>query len=351
MYNESMQSQQNKTMKSAALIGKRKFRFADETIPEIKNPDDVLIKLSYVSICADDILFFAQEKCGTSSGLVCHEFSGTIEALGSEARNIGFSIGDKVSGYPWLFCGKCPYCRSGREHLCINMKNSQSCAREYIVLKDRQIHKLPKGVSLLSGSMTELVATSLHGLEKARLSFGQSVLILGGGGAGLTLLQLTAMHGAVNITVSESMASKRSLAMQLGASFVIDPSQENLFMRAMQITKDMGYDLIIDATGKSHSALKGSIGMLARGGTLLVFSFHYMEAPIPLDLSELYFKECSVCTSFQAPYMLPKACETLTRLKMEKIVGKIFPFSMIQEAFECAEHGSYPRVVIEFENG
>lgn len=348
MYQDIVRNENKRKMKSAILAGKRRFEFVEETLPEIRYPDDVLIKISYVSICADDIIFYAQEKSGTTGGLVCHEFSGIVEGLGTDAKHMGFSIGDHVSGYPWLFCGKCPYCRSGREHLCINMKNSQSCTREYIVLKDRQIHKLPKGVSLLSGSMTELVATSLHGLDQAGLTFGQNVLILGGGGAGLTLLQLASMRGAFNLTIAEAMPSKRSLALRLGASYVIDPTQENLFMRAMQITHDMGYDLIIDAMGRSQSAIKGSIGMLSRGGTLLVFSFHYMESPVPLDLSELYYKECSICTSFQAPYMLPKACSTLTNLKMESLVGKIFPFSQIQQAFECAEHGSYPRVVFKF---
>lgn len=333
-------------MKSAVLTKKRQFEFIEEDIPKITHPDDVLVKVAYVSICADDLIFFNQEHVDISPHAMCHEFSGIIVALGQEAEQAGFSVGDRVSGYPWLFCGKCPNCRSGKENLCINLNTSQGCTKEYILLKDRQIYQLPDSVSLVAGSMTELVATGLHGFDRAHFTPGKSVLILGGGGAGLTLLQLALIYGGCKVTVSEPLSAKRSLAQKFGAEFVINPSEENLFLRSMQITQDLGYDLIVDATGKAQT-LNGSVGLLARGGTLLVFSFHYLEKPFLVDLSELYYKECSICTSYNAPYMLPKACELLKRLQMETLVGKIFPFSQIQQAFEIANHGYYPRVVFQ----
>jgi threonine dehydrogenase-like Zn-dependent dehydrogenase len=215
---------------------------------------------------------------------------------------------------------------------------------EYLVVKDRQIAILPGGASLIAASLTELLASCIHGIDRVNIRPGQTVLILGAGGAGLIMLQLAKLQGAARLTVSEPVKSKCLIARQLGADYVIDPEKDNLAMRAMEITDGLGYNIIIDAS-RNRDAAQQAAKLLSKGSSFLIFSLYYIQDQMTLNLSALYTKECNILTSYMAPYMLPRAIELLPRINMEALIGACFPFEQIQQGFEAV--GRYPRVIIQ----
>lgn len=336
-----------KLAKIATKDGQAKIHMVDVPEPQVLHGDDVKIKIHYVTICAEDMneFIYGATEYFYDRG-TCHEYSGEIVDLGEDAKWMGFSVGDRVSGYSWCFCGMCPYCRRGLENLCLNIVKYQGALAEYVVVKDRQIYILPREVSMLEGCMTELVSSCIHATELAGMAMGKTCLILGGGGAGQTFVRLAKLQGASRITLSEPLGSKRLLAKKRGVDYVVDPTKESLLERCMDITDSLCFDIIIDATGNAES-LDGITGLLGRGGVLMLTSMPRLKAKFVMGLFEAYNKEYAVRTSFMAPHLLPRTMEILSEMHMQELVGRIFQMHQAQQAFEAARTKKYPRVAID----
>lgn len=315
--------------------------------PQIKEPSDVKIRVHYAGICTNDIMVWDNKlHLPYDNDGIGHEFSGEIVDLGDSAREFGLCVGDRVSGLSWQFCGKCPYCRSGRENMCINMSSFVGAMAEYIVVKDRMVCKLPDEVSMEDGCMTEAVAIALHGIQRVGIKPGDSVLIIGGGISGQIMVQLAKMRGASSITVCEQVRSKCLLAMKQGADFTIDPLKDNLVEATDEITGSLGYDVIINISRNPETVSLLS-GLMAKGGRVLLFRQYTLNETATLNLSELYVKECSIYTAYLAPYILDTTVKILPKLRLSSLVGKIMPFENVQEAFETYSSGRYPRILMK----
>lgn len=336
-------------MKQVQKTGKHKVELVEVPEPMIMEPSDVKIKVHYAGICTNDILVWNDNlHISYNNDGIGHEFSGEIVELGDSAREFGFSVGDHVSGLSWQFCGKCPYCRSGRENMCINMSNFVGSMAEYIVVKDRMVCVLPDEVSLEEGCMTEAVSLALHGLRRVGISPADNVLVMGGGMSGQILSQMAKMQGAASVTMCEKIKSKRLLGKQLGADYIIDPSRQNLVYEAEQITDSLGYDVIINTS--SDPEIVGTLpGLLAKGGRILLFRQYKPTEMAMLNLSEMYVKECSIYTAYLAPYMLDAAVKLLPKLNLSAVVGKVMDLEDVQEAFETYASGLYPRVLLKID--
>ena len=99
-------------MRLVRYAAPRKIEIITAEKPQVSGPDDVLVRIAYAGICDDDIPLYTMDTVNwpLPSAIAGHEFSGTVEALGENARKNGFCEGDRVSGQAWLFCGTCHYC-------------------------------------------------------------------------------------------------------------------------------------------------------------------------------------------------------------------------------------------------
>lgn len=100
------------TMKAVVRYDKRPeaFEVRDMPVPEI-GPDEVLVKVAYAGICGTDPHTYRSEDAGLEEPLIQgHEYSGTIEALGSEVT--GWVVGDRVAPESCVYyCGTCKLCQ------------------------------------------------------------------------------------------------------------------------------------------------------------------------------------------------------------------------------------------------
>jgi propanol-preferring alcohol dehydrogenase len=86
-------------------------------LPE-PGPRDIVVHVLACGVCRTDLHVVDGDLKRPKRGVIPgHEIVGRVVAMGSDVR--GFAIGDRV-GIPWLgaTCGRCPYCREGRENLC-----------------------------------------------------------------------------------------------------------------------------------------------------------------------------------------------------------------------------------------
>ncbi|MFN3698911.1 MAG: alcohol dehydrogenase catalytic domain-containing protein, partial [Dictyoglomus sp.] len=217
--------------------------------------DEVLIKVLASGICGTDLHVFAGKAYGKEGIIRGHEFSGKVIAIGEKVK--GIKEGDLVAVDPNITCGYCYYCRRGEIHLCENLRaigvDVNGGFAEYCKVPFKQLYSFSSNISPLEAAMMEPVACALHGIEKIGIKLGDSVLIVGGGALGLILMQLAYIHGASKVVVVEPIESKRKVAKELGATYVIDPLKEKVDEIIKDLTQGRGVDVGIEAVGKGDT--------------------------------------------------------------------------------------------------
>lgn len=315
--------------------------------PSILEPDDIKIRMRYVGISSSnagnalkqDIAFFQERSIG-------FEFSGEITELGSQAYEIGFSIGDRVSGLSYNYCGNCYYCRNGKENMCLNVVSSISTLSEYVIMKPKQICVLPDNVSLQVGTLFAAVSNGIHAVERSGLCIGDKVLVLGGGPFGQIIVQLAKLRGANQVILSEPIAAKRSFALQKGADFAIDPTSDNLLRITNKLTDSRGFNVIFDACN-SAVPLQHCVNALARGGVIVMNSLRPKYENQILPISALCSKAGSIVFIHLPPFLMERTTEILHKLDLDGIIDKVFNADDISDALKTSSRGELLKILLK----
>lgn len=328
----------------------------DAPEPRLVEDDDVKIKVEYCGVCGSDLHFLRKEMdflvlADTDHYPLGHEAVGRITELGPKATAKGLKVGDPVIYYFNQYCGKCHYCRNGQEHLCTNIKSNMAAMADYIVTGEQTVFKLDEDTDLAKAVFHEPISVCLHGIDLAKIKPGQSVMISGGGGIGLILLQLAKLSGATELTLSEPIAWKREVATKLGAVHTIDPTAEDVGEAARRYTGSLGYDVVIEASGSTR-ACPGALDAVGRGGLLEFFAALYdVNYNFPLNLQAAFFKEVTIVAGvFQSPYAFPRTLGLFKVLDIDTLMsdGCVFEAEQYQEAFEAQMSGKMIKSILKF---
>jgi len=333
------------TMKQLWFTEKDKIELREVDIPEVGR-EMVKVKIAYAALCATDVHQVTMGVLGAKPPMpLGHEASGIIEELGEGAEKYGFKVGDKVCLNAISSCGNCPACKRGQRQYCENAQTTGAMA-EYVVTHVSTIFKIPDDADLKKYCLVEPACCTIRAMDLAGLKHGDTVAISGVGGIGSILLNMILLAGGAKVTAIDPVESKRKMALEMGASYVIDPFNEDLEKRAMEITDGLGFDFIFEASG-SPKAAEPCLKMMAKCGTVVYFAVFPPKYEMPLNLYELYMKEGRIQTVFTTPSIMPRAINIIPRLQLDKIIGKIMPLDQAVEAFELFNKSIYPKILLE----
>jgi threonine dehydrogenase-like Zn-dependent dehydrogenase len=333
-------------MKAFCKMEDGSLQFCQIEEPYVVSPDDVKIKIKYNTICSDDIRIDQEGDYFSREGILGHEMCGVIVDLGEQAKIDGFSIGDKVSGLPVCYCGRCSLCKKQKYHCCLELKVTTGTICEYVVWKSRQIVKLGDEISYKVGCLIEPVAAVLEAVEKINISFGDSVAIFGAGFTGLMFIKLAKMKGATNITVIEPLSYRRELAKQYGADHVLDYNDKYLKVKTIKLTDFIGFDVIIETTANSQ-VVEDALGVIAKGGTLLLFGQYGVNQKFSVNALQMYGNNITICSSFLSNSKLEVAAKILSRLPVDELLTIEFPFEKAIEAFQMEKMYKHIKIAIK----
>jgi (R,R)-butanediol dehydrogenase/meso-butanediol dehydrogenase/diacetyl reductase/L-iditol 2-dehydrogenase len=326
-------------------------------IPErnIKGPTDVKVKIAYAAVCGSDLhdvngdfddLFREKFTAGHNIG---HEASGYIFELGEKATAKKLKVGDKVSLYYNYYCGKCHYCRIGKEHLCENIEVILGFMSDYVVVDEQMVFKLPDDADMRQAALVEPVSISLHGVDMCRIKPGCSVAVSGGGGIGNITMQLARMSGACRLTVFEPIPWKREVALEAGADYVLDPTEKEFSEKAKAITDGRGFDVIFECSG-APSTIASCYSLLARGGILELLALFKPE--ITLDAISQFNamqREATIIAGvFQSPYTMERAVELYRKLNTTALTASTFEPEDFLKGFKAQRDGKCLKTMFHF---
>ncbi len=223
--------------------------------------------------------------------IIGHEFCGIVEEVGEDAEtlqswglhsDIIVEKGDYVTAEMHIPCGHCALCRTGNEHICMNVRvkgvHLDGCYAQYVVVPRRNVILLGKHGDLSQipprlGAFLDALGNAVHTIEVAEVG-GKSVAILGLGPLGLMATLLARIYGAARIYVTErvDVEHRFELARAFGADVCFDVNQpvHELYRDVRRREKEaQGVDVVLEMSG-SPSAYRDAFELVRNGGTVVL---------------------------------------------------------------------------------
>jgi (R,R)-butanediol dehydrogenase/meso-butanediol dehydrogenase/diacetyl reductase len=268
----------------------------DRPVPEA--PGDAILRVGACGICGSDLHASGIEGLLEPGAIMGHEFAGEIVELGPEP--IGdWRIGDRAFSLGNYSCGRCGPCRDSRSHFCEEVVqigeliegSLPGAYAEFIRVSTNDLVRLPNHITYEVGALLEPLCTGMVSVRLADLRAGDRVLILGGGPIGLAIAQLCRLLGARRVVVSEPVASRRELALSLGATDTMDPAAVDDLGAGFRTLTGGDPDIVFEAVGKP-GFLNTAVALVRVQG--MVIAAGVCMEPDPFDHLAAYEKEPTI---------------------------------------------------------
>ncbi len=239
-------------------------------IPQVREPDDVLLRIRAVGICGSDVKIVEGKHHFKPDTIVGHEFCGEVVEVGSHVHHV--KIGDRVAVDNNIRCGFCSFCRMGLTSQCVDIKTSalgvmrDGGYAEYCLVPEKQCFVLPDEIDDVLGTQVETLATVVNGMNTLLMLPYDYVLILGFGPIGYLFAQF-AKNIAAKVAVTEIDPFRIEVAKKCGLT-VWNPREVDVVEKITEFTYGRKADIVIEATG---NAFEQALQCVTPGGKVLPF--------------------------------------------------------------------------------
>lgn len=237
-------------------------RNIEQTTQERPTPaaGEVLVELSAVGVCGSDVHWYLEGHIGTSRReeplTLGHEPAGRVIGLGEGVDDA--LLGKRVAIEPAIHCGVCPFCREGHTNLCphgrfMGTPPTQGAFCETVAHPAHLVVALPDCISDEVGSLLEPLSIGVHVSDLLAPKLGKSIVILGAGPIGLSVLMALKHSAPEKLIVVEPLAYRREMALAMGADVVLSPKDPDVVAEVARLTGGYGAHQVIEAAGPMES--------------------------------------------------------------------------------------------------
>lgn len=305
-------------------------------------PHEALVRVRNVGICGTDLKIRAGRMGLNVLPLIMgHEVAGEVAEVGSEVPD--FAPGDRVTVNFYVTCGRCQFCREGRDTLCREVRQHgfsiDGGFADYMKTPGINLCKVPDHVPLEQACILgDAVATSYHAVTKrAQVRPGKTVALIGVGGVGLHALQMAKLAGGWVIAVDVNEA-RLELARKLGADAVVDARQGPFHQAVQQFTDGQGVDVVMEFVA-NQDTLPSSYLSLKRAGRL-VFVGYTPQLPMTLLPHEMVRNEWEIVGSrANTKQELQDTMDLVAQGRIQPIVDRVFSLEDVELAFDSLRQG------------
>jgi erythritol/L-threitol dehydrogenase len=345
-----------KSMQAVICHAPRDYRLEEWPVPE-PGPGEVLVRVKQAAICASDLkcylgapLFWGDsDRVGYCQPPVIpgHEFVGQVVALGSGAgQKYGLELGDIAVSEQIVPCWECRFCKRGHYWMCPNgsvygfRQNAFGAMAEYMLFPRNALnYRVPASVSIEHAVFIEPLACAIHAVQRAKIEFGDVVVIAGAGPIGLGMVAAAALKHPGLLIAVDLKEERLAAARACGANLGLNPGEVDVVAQVRGLTSGYGCDVYIEATGHPSGVEQG-LKMVRPLGTFVEFSV--MRELVTVDWTIIGdTKELDVRGSHLGPYCYPLAIDMLAKglLPMEQILTHHLPLSAFQQGIDMVGTG------------
>lgn len=244
--------------------------FQEVPVPEVKE-GQVLVKIKDIGICGSDIHVYHGKHPFTSYPVTQgHEVSGEIAEIGKGVA--GFTVGQKVTIEPQVYCGHCHPCRHGKYNLCEELKvmgfQTTGTASEYFAVDASKVTPIPQEMSFEEGAMIEPLAVAVHGVKQVGDVTGMNIAVLGAGPIGNLVAQTAKGMGAAKVMITDVSDYRLAKAKECGIDVCVNTKEKNFGEAMLEAFGPDKADVIYDCAG--NNITMGQAIQYARKGSVIV---------------------------------------------------------------------------------
>lgn len=329
-----------KEMKAAVTHASQDLRIENVPVPEIKE-NEVLIQVKACGICGTDPHIYNGHFPAPMPLIQGHEFSGVVVKVGSAVTSV--AVGDRVTADINISCGNCYFCRTGQKLFCENITqlgvHIDGAFAEYLKTPENNVYKLAEGMSWEEGAYIEPLACVIRGQERANVSMGDTVAIIGAGPMGLAHAIMARLNGASRVIISEMNKVRLQKAKELGIDVVIDASEQDPIQEVLSLTEGRGADVVFEVVG-AMPTYKQAFQMVRRGGTLVAYGAAPADQTLEIKPFEIYSKELTIVGSYAGTYSTwVKAIQLISskRFNPNDIISKTISLDDLEDGIKEAD--------------
>jgi acryloyl-coenzyme A reductase len=318
-----------------------------ETLPDpTPRRGQIVVRVAQCGVCFHDVVVRnGTLKAGIAMPLILgHEVAGTVVATGPEVRD--FSAGDRVATTQRAHvCGRCRYCRGGREPLCaesvfLGDTELNGGYAEYVAIDADAVVPIPEGVGFRDASIASCaIGTAYHAVAVGQASPADTILITGAsGGVGLHAVQIARAVGATVIATSTS-PERATILREAGAHQVVLHARGEDFSGLIRdLTGGDGVEVAIDTVGTPvFQAVRRS---LARGGRWVMVG-QLTGDFVAFNPAQLFLKGISMLSATSVTREELRRClRLLARGTIRAMLDESLPLSAAAEAHRRLEAGA-----------
>lgn len=355
--------------------GPRRVRLGRKPMPEILHPQDAIVRVTRACICGSDLHLYhgnvPDTRVGTTFG---HEFTGVVEELGSEVRNL--KVGDQVLVPFNIACGRCVFCRQGLFGNC-HESNPQATAvggiygyshtaggydggqAEYVRVPYADVGPtiIPAGMDLDDAVLlTDVVPTGYQAAEMGGIQLGDTVVVFGAGPIGIMAAKCAWLFGAGRVIVIDELEYRLEFAKNYSQCEVYNfRSMDDPVLFIKKLTDNLGADVCIDAVGAeaagnamqtitgrklllqagSATALQWAINSVKKGGIVSIVGVYGPTGNL-IPIGNVVNKGISIrANQTSVKRLLPRLIEHVQNgvLNPKELITHRIPLSDVSDAY------------------
>lgn len=324
-----------------------------DTQKPVRKQGEALLKILYGGICGSDLGTYRGTFAYASYPRIPgHEFSAEIIEIDDNDCNL--KPGMIVTCNPYFNCTKCYSCRRGLVNCCTSNETlgaqRDGAFSEYITMPIERIYD-GKGLSAKTLALIEPFCISYHGVSRANVKEGDTVLVVGAGTIGV-LAAVAAKAKGAKVFISDIAAKKMNYAIKTFHldGGILNDNHENFIKKVDEITNGNYFDVTIEAVGLPSTFLN-CIEAAAYGARVVQIGVG--KKTVDFDFTLLQKKELNVFGSRNA--LKKDFLELIDSVKtgkvdLEKIVTNTYDFNEAAQAFSDFDKNaaSMLKVVINF---
>lgn len=332
-------------------------------------PDEVTVRVVRAGLCHSDLVVIDGTIPYPTPAVLGHEGAGAVSEVGSATSKV--HVGDHVVLTTLRSCGQCAACDRGMSTHCRDTMGrirrpfrsrgeklfqfaNTGAFGEYTVVKESQAVVIDAGVAFEAACLIGCAVVTGAGavLNRATVQPGQSVLVIGAGGVGLSVVQARRLAGASRIVVLDANARKGPVALSFGATDFLDASSTDDPVAALhEIGLGLGVDRAFECAG--HSGLiRTAVDSLDWEGTCTLVGVPKLGSEASFVVSSLYNNESTLGCRYGAtrPHHDIALIDSLYQrgtFLLDEMVSAIYPLLQSSSAMTDLQPGDLNRAVLE----
>ena len=215
-------------MKATVYYGPYDIRIEDKPRPQIKDPNDLILKVTTTAICGSDLHFYHGPMKMPPGLIPGHEFMGIVEETGPDVHEV--KKGDRVVIPFSISCGQCWFCRHQLWSKCDRSAGAvygfpgyDGGQAEYVLVKYGNVDPLKIPDSLTDEQvifLSDILCTGYYGADIANVQPGDDVAVFGAGPVGYFVVMSSFLRGAGRVFSIDRIPARLKKTAELGAETI-----------------------------------------------------------------------------------------------------------------------------------